>query len=147
MKNKWVLLTSSAEKALNNSTVRGVGMLLNPKAYKSLNGVETISPRTMIASFNEDLAATIISCYSRTNVSDEEDIDQFHFDVTTAARSIPKHSIILVEGDMNARLGKKDARCGKKDTRCSVYNDVTNENGKRLLDYMQECRLKSLNTR
>ena len=35
MKNNWVLLTSSAEKALNNSTVRGVGMLLSPKAYKS----------------------------------------------------------------------------------------------------------------
>ena len=101
----------------------------------------------MIASFNEDLAVTIISCYSHTNVSDEEYKDQFHFDVTTAARSIPKHSIILVDGDMNARLGKNDARCDKKDARCSIYNDVTNDNGKRLLDYMQECRLKSLNTR
>ena len=90
MKNKWVLLTSSAEKALNNSTVRGVGMLLSPKAYKSLNVVETISPRTMIAPFNGDSAVTIISCYSHTNVSDEEDKDQFYFDVTTATRSIPK---------------------------------------------------------
>ena len=35
MENNWMLLTSSAEKALNNSTVRGVGMLLSPKAYKS----------------------------------------------------------------------------------------------------------------
>ena len=52
-----------------------------------------------------------------------------------------------MEGDMNARPGKKDARCGKMDARYSVYNDVANENGKRLLDYMQECRLQSLNTR
>ena len=72
---------------------------------------------------------------------------QFYFDVTTATRSIQKYNITLVEGDMNARLGKKDARCDKKDARCSVYNDVTNENGKRLLDYMLECRLQSLNTR
>ena len=147
MKNNWVLLTSSAEKALNNSTVRGVEMLLSPKANKSTNAVETISPRTMIASFNEDPAVTIISCYSRTNVSDEDDKDQFHFDLTTATRSIPKYNITLFEDDMKARLGKKDARCGKKDDRCSVYNDVTNENRKRLLDCMQECRLQSLNTR
>lgn len=30
----WVLITSSAEKASNNATIRGVGMLLSPKAYK-----------------------------------------------------------------------------------------------------------------
>ena len=75
MKNNWVLLTSSAEKALNNSTIRGVRMLLSPKAYKSLNSVETNSPRIMIASFNGNPAVTIISCYSPTGVSDEEDKD------------------------------------------------------------------------
>ena len=140
-----MLLTSSAEKALNNSTVRGVGMLLYQKAYKSLNAVKTISPRTTIASFNPDPVVTILSCHSRTNVSDEEDKDQFYFDIATATRSIPKHNTTLVKGDMNARLGKKDASCGKKDARCSVYNDVTNENGKRLLDCMLVCRFQSLN--
>ena len=44
MKNNWVLLiTSFAEKALNNSKVREVGMLLSPKAYKSLNWVNNDS--------------------------------------------------------------------------------------------------------
>ena len=147
MKNKCVLLTSSAENALNNSTVRDVGMLLNQKAYKSLNAVETISSRSMTASYNGDTTVTIISCYSRSNISDEEDKDQFYFDVTTATRSIPKHNISLVEGDMSARLCKKDARCDKKDARCSVYKNVTSENEKRLLDYMLEYRLQSLNTR
>ena len=35
----------------------------------------------------------------------------------------------------------------KKNARCFVYNDVKNENGKRLLEYMQECRMQTLNTR
>ena len=71
-----MLLTSSAEKALNNSTVKGVGMLLNQKAYKSLNALETISPTTVIASFNGDPAVTVISYYSRNNASDEEEEDK-----------------------------------------------------------------------
>ena len=57
MKNNWVLLSSSAEKTLSNSTVRGVRMLLSLKAYKSLNFVEIISPRIMIASFNGNPAS------------------------------------------------------------------------------------------
>ena len=49
MKRGWVMITSSAEKAANNSTIRGVGMLLSPKANKSLNAVEAKNPRTLIA--------------------------------------------------------------------------------------------------
>ena len=33
MKKGWVMITSSAEKATNNSTIRGVGLLLSPKAH------------------------------------------------------------------------------------------------------------------
>ena len=82
MKNNWVLLTSSAERALNNSTVRAAEMLQSPKAYKSLNLVETISSRIMITSFNGNTAAIIISCYSPTYVLDEEDKGQFYLDLT-----------------------------------------------------------------
>ena len=102
--------------------------------------METISPRIIIASFNRNPAVTIISCYSPTNVSDEENKYEFYNELTAITRSIPKPNILLVDGDMNARIGKRDA-IG------SVYNDTTNENGQRLLDYMQDCRLQALNTR
>ena len=73
----WVLLTNSTEKALNNTRIRSVGMLLNLKGYKSLNSVETISLRIMIASIKGNPAVTIIFCYNQTNVSDEKDKDEF----------------------------------------------------------------------
>ena len=115
-------------------------MLLSPKAYKSLNSVETVSPRIMIASFNRNLAVAIISCYSPTNVSDEEDKDEFYNELIAMTRSIPKQNRTLVRGDMIARIGERDA-IG------SVYNYKINENGQRLLDYIQDCRMQALNTR
>ena len=139
MKEQWVMLTGSAEKASNNSTIRGVGMLLSPNAYKALNAIENITPRIIVATFNGNPAITVISCYSPTNVASKEDKDTFYAELTELTKSIPKHNVILIGGDMNARIGKKDAKG-------SVYNRATNENGQHLLDYIQECNLKALNT-
>ena len=58
MKKGWVLITSSARKAANNSTIRGVGILLSSKAHKALNSVEAINPRILIATFNGNPAVT-----------------------------------------------------------------------------------------
>ena len=140
MKNGWKLLTSSAEKAQNNSTIRGVGMLVSPKAYKSLNSIESVNPRILIASFNGNPAVTIISCYSPTNVALDEDKDKFYKELTLVTRAIPKHNVLLIGGDFNSKIGTRDATG-------SVFNDSTNENGQRLLDYLQECRLIALNTK
>ena len=93
----------------------------------------------MKTTFNGNPAVTIISFYSPTNVSNTEDKDQFYSELTLLTRSIPKHNLIIIGGGMNARIGKSDAKA-------SVYNAVTNENGRRLLDYMQECGLRALNT-
>lgn len=62
MEKKWVLLTGSAQKALNHTEIRSVGLLMNSKACKSLNSVQTVSPRIMLASFNGNLEVTISSC-------------------------------------------------------------------------------------
>ena len=64
----WQLITSSAEKAINNPIIRGVGLLLSPNAYKSLLNIESISPHIIIAIFR----------YSPTNSDDEENAKQFY---------------------------------------------------------------------
>jgi len=53
-------------------------------------------------------------------------------------RDIPKHNVIIIGGDINAKIGKRDATG-------SVLNQNTNDNGQRLLDYAQECNLRILN--
>ena len=71
--NGWTVVTSSAEKATNNATIRGVGMFISPKAYQSLVNVESI----LVATFNENPKTTVISCYSLTNCSDELETQNF----------------------------------------------------------------------
>ena len=69
--NEWTLGTTSAWKNSVNATIGGVGMLIGPRGLKSLNDIEKIQPRMMVATFNGNLRATIISCYSLTNVSEK----------------------------------------------------------------------------
>ena len=79
-----------------------VGMLLSPHALKSLNSIEKIQPRMMVAIFNSNPSTMIISCYSPTNASDEKDPDTFYNELSSLVYSIPKHNILIIKGDMNA---------------------------------------------
>ena len=69
--NGWTLPTVSAWKNSVNATVGGVGMLIGPRALKTLNSIGRIQPRSMRATFNGNPRATIIYSYSLTNISEE----------------------------------------------------------------------------
>ena len=56
--NGWTLATVSAWKNSVNATVGGVGILIEPRALKSLNGIERIQPRMMVTTFNGNPRAT-----------------------------------------------------------------------------------------
>ena len=88
--NGWTLATVSAWKNSVNNTVRGVGMLIGPRALKTLNSIERIQPRMLAATFNGNPRATIISCYSPTNVSEETELVAFYDELSSLVRSIPE---------------------------------------------------------
>ena len=83
----------------------GVGMLIGPQALKSLNSIEKIQPRMMVAMFNDNPRTTII-CYSPTNASDETNIDTFYNQLSFLVHCIPKHNILISSGNMNSQIGK-----------------------------------------
>ena len=105
--NGWSLVTVSAWKNSVNATVGGVGLLIGPRALKTLNSVEKIQPRMMAATFNGNPRATILSCYSPTNVSEETELVTFYDELSSLVRSIPKHNMFVIGGDMNAQIGEK----------------------------------------
>ena len=89
-----------------NSTIGGVGILLSPKALMSLNSFEKISPRIVIVSFSGNPQTTVICCYSPTNVSDEEEVVRFYDELASLTRAVPKHNILVVAVDLNAKVEK-----------------------------------------
>ena len=137
--NGWSLITVSAWKNSVNAAVGGVGLLIGPVALKTLNSIEKIQPRMMAATFNGNHRATIISCYSPTNIREETELVTFYDELSSLVRSIPKHNMLVISGDMNAQIGKNG------NNKFSLHN-TSNRNGQHLTDFMIENRLACLNT-
>ena len=135
----WSFVTVSVWKNSVNATVGGVGLLIGPRALKTLNSIEKIQPRMMAATFNGNPRATIISCYSPTNVSEETELVTFYNELSSLVRSIPKLNMLVIGGDMNAQIEKNG------NNKYSLHN-TSNRNGQQLTDFMIENRLACLNT-
>ena len=46
------------------------------------------------------------SCYSPNNVNEETELVTFYEELSSLVRSIPKHNLLVIGGDMNAQIGK-----------------------------------------
>ena len=138
--NGWTLLHASATKNSTNGTIGGVGMLLSLRAQNALISVEVISSRTITATFSGNPRTTVISCYSPTNVSDEQEVIHFYDDLSSLIRAIPKHNLLILGGDFNAQLGVDEYHK-------YAFHTATNRNGEHLRHFLIENDLICLNTR
>ena len=74
---KWKLLTCSAWRNSINGAIGGVGILINLRAYNAIKSIDMISNRIVAIHFMGNPLTTVISCYSPTNVSDQEETERF----------------------------------------------------------------------
>ena len=91
--NGWTLATVMAWKNSVNAAVGGVGMLIGPRALKTLNSIEKIQPRMLAATFNGN----------PTNISEDTELVAFYDKLSSLVCSIPKHNLLVIGGDMNAQ--------------------------------------------
>ena len=136
--NGWTLAPVSAWKNSVNATVGGVGILIRPRALKSLYSIKRIQPRMMVATFNDNPWATVISCYCPTNVNEETELIAFYDELSSPVRSIPKDIVLVIGGDMNAQIRKNGNH------KYSLHNS-SNRKVQHLTDFMIENRLTCLN--
>ena len=79
----------------------GVGMLVGPWALKSLISIEKIQLGMILAIFNGNPGATIISCYSPTNVREETDLINFYNELSYDKTDCISHSTNTLGKGMN----------------------------------------------
>ena len=75
-------------------------MLIKPRALKSQKNIEKIQLKMMVATFNGNPCATIISCYIPMNVSEETELIVFYNALSSLFCSIPKHNVLVIGGDI-----------------------------------------------
>ena len=136
--NRWTFVSASAWKNSVNALIGGVGKLIGPRALKSLNSIEKIQLRMMVATFNGNPSTTIISCYKPNQWSEETDLIPFYNELSSLVHSIPKHNVLMIGKDMNAQIGKNNE--------FSLHNSP-NRNGQNLTNFTQENRFTYLNTK
>ena len=103
--NGWTFVSTSAWENSVNATIE---MLLSPRALKSLNSIERNQPGIMCVRFNGNLYTTIISGFSLTNANDELNITTLYDGLSSFVRHIHKHNILIIDGDINAHMGKEE---------------------------------------
>ena len=76
---------------------------------------------------------SIMQCYAPTNDGDEEDKNLFYEQLQAELEEIPRHDVIIVMSDMNAKIG--DDNLGVERTMRRHGCGTINNNGKRLVHF------------
>ena len=93
----------------------------------------------MVATFNGNPRATIISCYSPSNVSEGTELIAFYYELPSPVHAIPKYNVLVIGSDMNTQIGKNGNH------KYSLHNS-SNRNGQHLTYFTIKNRLTYLNT-
>jgi hypothetical protein len=116
---------------------RGVGLMMSPEARKCLIKWNPVSERIISARFNSKyVKLTIIQIYSPTNDAKEEEKDEFYEQLQKEISLTPKHDMIILMGDANARVGSDNTN--HKRTLGKEGQGIMNENGERLVNLCEE---------
>jgi hypothetical protein len=97
----------------------------------------------MTVSFKGNPVTTIIIAYAPTENGSTTEKDALYQDLHTSTVSIPLHSITIVAGDFNARIGKDSHLSNPRAVGRYTYHDKTNNNGNRLVEYCEACGMRS----
>lgn len=85
----------------------GVGIMMSKKISSALQGYIPISDRVIVAKFQaKPLDIVVVQVYAPTSDYPDEEIESFYDDVDKALKYAKSQDVVLVLGDLNAKVGK-----------------------------------------
>ena len=132
MINKYsILYSGTADEAHRH----GVGIALSERARKALITVKTINERLIAARLNcKWFKLTFICSYAPTEESEDVEKDQFYDELQQVLEETPRHDIIIIAGDFNAKVGREVEAYAPSIGRESLH-EQSNDNGSRLASF------------
>ena len=102
---------------------------------KSVIRCRPISSRLMTVRLRASpVNITIIQVYAPTSSNDDSEVDEFYRELQSLVDQTPKHAILVVQGDWNAKV-REDAQEDLEEV-CGLFcNPETNDRGLKLLDF------------
>ncbi|XP_071177545.1 craniofacial development protein 2-like [Mytilus edulis] len=114
----------------------GVALIISKANKKTLMEWQPINERIITARFfSRHIKLTIIQCYAPTNDASDEVKEEFYQTLNDVTAKVHKHDMIIVMGDMNAKIGSDNV--GYEDIMGKNGYGVINENGELFRDYCQ----------
>ena len=123
-----------------NTHTHGVAILISKEKAKTLLEWEPVSERLIRVRLNSRFCKlTILQCYAPTNEAEEEVKEDWYEQLQMAVSMLPQHDMLLLTGDMNAKVGTDNSNYERVMGRhgCGVRND----NGERLADFCMSNNL------
>jgi endonuclease/exonuclease/phosphatase family metal-dependent hydrolase len=100
-----------------------------------------------MAHFKGNPAITIIVAYSPTKDTSDREKDAFYEDFQNWINSITPQNVLILAGDLNARLGSDTHSTNSRAIGKYTYHDVNDDNGKWLINYYETYKMRSTQTR
>jgi len=86
----------------------------------------------------------IISVHAPTEEKTDEEKEKFYEDLQIVHNKIPKHDLVIILGDLNAKIGKEDIYqdvAGKH-----TLHEISNRNGEWVCEYAIANNMKKIST-
>jgi endonuclease/exonuclease/phosphatase family metal-dependent hydrolase len=114
---------------MTNKTMKGSLLDFEPHS----NGINKIRLKGRFRNI------TVISAYAPTNDEDEQKKENFYEDSEEVCNRIPRHYIVIIVGDFNAKIGKQEHQ--QQVAGPYTIQDISNENGNMLTHFAIRNRL------
>jgi exonuclease III len=120
----------------------GVAILYSMPIKNLVLTVEYKSDRIIATHLKGNPRACVVSAYAPTETSTQMSKDKFYRDLQDLILSIPPHTVIILAGDFNARIGADFHESNKRIVGPNCYYANTNNNGQRLIELCESANLR-----
>ncbi|XP_044745151.1 uncharacterized protein LOC123307015 [Coccinella septempunctata] len=126
----------------NERASKGVSILINKKFIGKIHNWNTINERILSANLTiKGHRTTIVGVYGPNDDSNQKEKDDFYTTLDNTLTALGNQREIVVLGDLNARVGRKN---GSKIV--GIHGEETlNDSGRRLLESCEEHKMRILN--